>query len=112
MKSNTNNNRAEWEEKQNVIPGTKPFTKFKFIELGVCVLAVVIGLLYLYAKVIPLSVLFPLFALCFVAIPVLRFLDIKERGGKGFAEYLPAVAWAVMAAITVVAMIAYYIKIS
>lgn len=111
MKDNINKTRENEGESQNVIPGTKPFTKFKFIELGVCILAVVIGVLYLYAKVIPLSVLFPLFVLCFAAIPVLRFLDIKERGGKGFAEYLPAVAWAVMAAITVVAMIAYYVKL-
>ena len=112
MKDNTNKNISQNEEKLTVIPGTKPFTKYKFIELGVCLLAVVIGLLYLYAKVIPLTVLFPLFAVCFAAIPVMRFLDIKERGGKGFAEYLPAVAWTVMAAITVVAMIAYYIKLS
>ena len=111
MKDNTNNT-PEKEEKLTVISGTKPFTKFKFIELGVCLLAVAIGLLYLYAKIIPLSVLFPLFAVCFAAIPVLRFLDTKERGGKGIAEYLPTIAWAVMAAITVVAMIAYYIKLS
>lgn len=115
MKDNTNKNEKNGmgnEEKLTVIPGTKPFTKFKFIELGVCVLAVIIGLLYLYAKVIPLAVLFPAFAVCFAAIPVLRFLDIKERGGRGFAEYLPAIAWAAMAAVTVVAMIAYYIKLS
>ncbi|MBE6626537.1 MAG: hypothetical protein E7628_05085 [Ruminococcaceae bacterium] len=109
MKNTDNRNNGE--EKLSLVPGTKPFTVYKFIELGVCLVAVLVGVLYLYAKIIPLTVLFPAFAICFAAIPVLRFLDIKKRGGKGFAEYLPAFAWAVMAGIAIVALISYFIQL-
>lgn len=108
---NGNRNGNQNEEKFDVIPGTKPFTKFKFIELGVCLLAVAAGLLYLYAKIIPLYILFPVFVVCFIAIPILRYLDTRARGGKGIGEYLPVIIWAVFAAITAAAMIAYYIKL-
>lgn len=107
MKNTDNKNNGDW----NIAPNTKPFTVYKFIELGVCLVAVIVGVLYLYAKVIPLTVLFPVFALCFAAIPVLRFLDIKKRGAKGFAEYLPAYAWAAMALITIVALVIYFVKL-
>lgn len=110
MKDTDNRNNGG-QENWSIAPNTKPFTVFKFIELGVCLVAVIVGVLYLYAKAIPLTVLFPVFAACFAAIPVLRFLDIKKRGAKGFAEYLPAFAWAVMAVITVVALIVYYVQL-
>ena len=106
----TDNRNNPGQEQWSIAPNTKPFTVYKFIELGVCLLAVIVGVLYLYAKVIPLTVLFPVFALCFGAIPVLRFLDIKKRGATGFAEYLPAFAWAVMAVITIVALVLYFVK--
>ncbi len=110
MKNTDNRNNGE-QEKWSIAPNTKPFTKYKFIELGVCLLAVAVGILYLYAKIIPLTVLFPVFAMCFAAIPVLRFLDIKKRGGRGFAEYLPAFAWTVMAIVTIVALVVYYVQL-
>ncbi len=109
MKNTDNRNNGE--EKWDLIPGTKPFTVYKLIEMGVCLVAVLVGVLYLYAKVIPLTVLFPVFALCFAAIPVLRFLDIKKRGARGFAEYLPAFAWAVTAVITIAALTAYFLQL-
>jgi hypothetical protein len=55
MKNTDNRNNGE--EKWSLVPGTKPFTVYKFIELGVCLVAVLAGVLYLYAKIIPLTVL-------------------------------------------------------
>ncbi len=109
MKNTDNRNNGE--EKWSLVPGTKPFTVYKFIELGVCLVAVLVGVLYLYAKIIPLTVLFPAFVLCLAAIPVLRFLDIKKRGASGFAEYLPAIAWTALAGVTIVALITYFIQL-
>ena len=109
MKNTDNRNNGE--EKLSLVPGTKPFTVYKFIELGVCLVAVLVGVLYLYAKIIPLTVLFPAFAICFAAIPVLRFLDIKKRGASGFAEYLPTIAWAGFATAAIIALIAYFTKL-
>ena len=98
------------EEKLNPIPGLKPFTKFKWIEMGICLFAVIIGVLYLTTGIIPLYVLLPLYFVCFAAIPVLRYIDIKKSGEKGFASYLPFFMWVLMAALVLVATILYFTK--
>lgn len=94
----------------NVAPGVKPFTKYRAIELVVCGVAVVLGLLYLYADMITLSLLLPLYALFFCAIAVLRYLDTKELGLKGFVAMLPVACWAFLAAAVVIATAAYFMQ--
>lgn len=98
------------EDKLNVA-GVKPFTKYKLIELCVCGLAVVLGLLYLYADVLTLSILLPLYSVFFCAIAVLRYLDTRDAGLKGFAAMLPVVCWGILAAAVIVATISYFVQL-
>ena len=97
-------------EKLNVAQNTRPFTKYKIAELILCAAAVILGLLYLYTnpKLIPLSVLLPVYAVVFCAIVPLRWLDLKASGLKGgFAVFTTAV-WALLALAVVAATAVYF----
>ena len=97
-------------EKLNVAQNTRPFTKYKIAELILCAAAVILGLLYLYTnpKLIPLSVLLPVYAGVFCAIVPLRWLDLKASGLKGgFAVFTTAV-WALLALAVVAATVVYF----
>ena len=97
-------------EKLNVAQNTRPFTKYKIAELILCAAAVILGLLYLYTnpKLIPLSVLLPVYAAVFCAIVPLRWLDLKASGLKGgFAVFTTAV-WALLALAVVAATVVYF----
>ncbi|MBR4896433.1 MAG: hypothetical protein IKZ41_08390 [Clostridia bacterium] len=112
MKQNERKNAPEngtQPELPNVIPGAKPFTKYKIAELCVCGAAVILGLIYLYLKWIPLGVLLPVYAVLFCAIVPLRWKDAKATGAtEGFAV-LSTVIWAVMALLVVAATAVYFI---
>lgn len=97
-------------EKLNVAPSVKPFTKYRAIELIVCGAAVVLGLLYLYADMLTLAILLPLYSLFFCAIAVLRYLDTKAQGGRGFIAMLPAACWAFLAVAVIAATAAYFVQ--
>lgn len=97
-------------ENLHVAPGVKPFTKFKAVELAVCGLAVILGLLYLYADFMGLALLLPLYCAAFAAVTVLRYLDTRAIGGKGFAAMLPVACWAVLTVAVIVATAAYFIQ--
>ena len=90
-------------------PGAKPFTKYKIIELCLCGAAVILGLLYLYPKWIPLSVLLPLYAVIFCAIVPLRWKDAKATGAGGGLAFLSVVLWALMALLVAAATAVYFI---
>ena len=70
----------------NVVPGTKPFTRYKVAELILCLLAVILGLLYLYTdpKIVPLDVLMPAYAAIFWIIIPLRLTGcmLTVRAGE------------------------------
>ena len=97
------------EEKLRLAANVKPFTRYKLIELAVCAAAVIIGLLYLYAKIIPLGILLPIYAVCFCAIVPLRYLDSKATGARGLTLFLPVVLWSVLALVVVAATAIYFI---
>lgn len=97
-------------DRLNVAPGVKPFTKYKGIELAVCGFAVILGLLYLYAGFLRLGVLLPIYCAFFAAITVLRYLDTKAIGGRGFAAMLPVVCWGILTAAVIVATGAYFMQ--
>ncbi|MBO7404383.1 MAG: hypothetical protein J6V24_05420 [Clostridia bacterium] len=112
MKQNERKNTPETESQPtlpNVVPGAKPFTKYKIAELCVCGAAVILGLIYLYLKWIPLSVLLPLYAVLFCAIVPLRWKDAKATGAAGGFAVLSTVIWAVMALLVVAATAVYFI---
>ena len=89
--------------------GTHPFTIYKIIELSVCLLAVILGLLYLYTSVMPLGVLLPLYAVCFCAVVPLRYLNQKANGVTGGWAMLSVALWGVLAAVVVMATAVYFI---
>lgn len=88
----------------------KPFTKFKAVELAVCGLAVILGLLYLYADFMNLALLLPMYCAAFASVTVLRYLDTKATGGRGFVAMLPVVCWAVLTVAVIVATGAYFVQ--
>lgn len=110
MKNENEQNKNKIPEKLNVAPSVKPFTKYRAIELIVCGAAVILGLLYLYADMLTLSILLPLYSLFFCAIALLRYLDTKELGGKGFIAMLPVACWAFLAAAVIVATVTYFVQ--
>ena len=97
-------------DRLNVAQNVRPFTKYKIAELILCGAAVILGLLYLYTnpKLIPLSVLLPVYAAVFCAIVPLRWMDLKASGIKGgFAVFTTAV-WALLALAVVAATVVYF----
>ena len=95
----------------NVVPGTKPFTRYKVAELILCLLAVILGLLYLYTdpKIVPLDVLMPAYAAIFWIIIPLRLKDAKVLGTKGAARVLSVVVWVILALAVTAATAVYFI---
>lgn len=83
-------------------------TRFRLAELVICLIAVVLGILYLYPKLIPLSVLLPLYAVFFLALAALRLWETKRTGQKGFAAYLPAIASLILAFAVLAAAILFF----
>lgn len=73
----------ESDEKLNV-GMVKPFTKYVAAEMVLCIVAVVMGLLYLYTDTITLDVLLPAFTIGMAVITVLRYLDGKACKRQGF----------------------------
>ncbi|MBQ3707260.1 MAG: hypothetical protein II889_05035 [Clostridia bacterium] len=92
-----------------LVPGAKPFTKYKIAELSLCAAAVILGLIYLYLKWIPLGVLLPIYAVLFCAIVPLRWKDAKATGAAGGFALLSTVLWGVMALLVVAATAVYFI---
>ena len=100
---------APQEDLFRTVPNVRPFTKFRAAELAVCGICVILGILYLYAKVLTLSVVLPVYAVCFCVIPVLQFLDIKSSGRTGFVNYLSPIFWGIISIAVIVATVVYYV---
>jgi len=96
------------DERLNMAPPPKPFTKMKIIEIIACLVAVILGLLYLNTSLIPLGVLLVVYCAFFSAIPILRGIDAKKSGG-GFVAFLPAMCWGVLAVCLIAVTIAYFV---
>lgn len=88
----------------------KPFTKYKAVELAICGLAVLLELLYLYAGFIHLALLLPAYCIAFAAVTILRYLDTKALGLRGFVAMLPVLCWGVLTIAVLVATCAYFMQ--
>ena len=66
------------------------------------------GVFLLLALVLSLSVLMPVYAVCFCAIPVLQYLDVKASGRTGFVNYLPAIFWGILSVAVLAATVIYF----
>ena len=95
----------------NVVPGTKPFTRDKAVEMVLCLLAEILGLLYLYTnpKLVPLGLLMPAYAAIFWIIIPLRVKDAKASGSKGAASALSLAVWILLALAVTAACAVYFI---
>ena len=96
-------------DKLNVVRGAYPFTKYKIVELAVCAVAVIVGLLYLYADFVGLGILLPVYIVLFAAVSFCRYMDVRSLGGKGFAAYLPTFCWMFLTLAIAVAAVVYYV---
>ena len=89
----------------------KPFSRFKWIELGICVLAVIFGVIYLISNGgISVGVLLIVYSVCFLFVPLMRFLDIRSGGAKGVNAYISVIMWSVMAIAIIVITVLYFSK--
>lgn len=84
----------------------EPFSRLRIVELVVCIVAVVVGVLYLNGSSISLRVLLPTFSACFIALSGLRIAalvraKVKKPSSIFFAAVLAILAVA-MTALTVV----------
>ncbi len=95
-------------EKLNIVPSAPPFSKLKIVELSACVAAVILGILYLKTELVSLGALLIVYSVFFAAIPMLRLIDAKKSGG-GFAAYLTAILWGVLAVFVLTATVAYFV---
>lgn len=93
----------------NTVPSVRPFTRYRAIEMGVCAVCIVLGVLYLYAGVLPLSVLMPCYAVGFCSIPILQYADLRAAGKRGIVNYIPVIFWGVISAIVIIATIYYFV---
>jgi hypothetical protein len=89
--------------------GMKPFSKYKWIELGICLAAVIFGVIYLISNGgISVGTLLIVYSVCFLFVPVMRFLDMKTGGVKGASSYVSVIMWSVMAVAIIVITVLYF----
>lgn len=86
----------------------RPFTKYRGIELVLCAAAVVLGLLYLNTDLVTLAFLLPFYCVCFLAIPVLRYLEGRALGIKGAIHWITLACWGVLAAAMLAVTAGYF----
>ena len=85
-------------------------SKFRLAEMGICLAAVLFGVVYLYTDWISLSVLLPVYAVFFSALPVLRLAEAKKNGNTGFLAVLPAVCGILLALAVIGATVLYFVQ--
>lgn len=86
----------------------RPFTRYRAAELVLCGIAVILGLLYLNTETVTLAFLLPFYCLCFIAIPILRWLEGRMLNLKGAVHWITIACWAVLAAAMVLVTIGYF----
>lgn len=86
----------------------KPFTKYRAVELAVCGIAVILGILYLKTNLVSLGVLLPFYCLCFAVIPVLRWLEGKQIGSAGALHWITIACWGLLAIAMLAVTIGYF----
>ncbi len=92
-------------EKQN--GNAAQFTIYRAIELVLCLLVVLVGVLYLKWRALPLGLVLPVYIVTFVAIPILRYFDGRKRGVQGTAQWLTVGIASLPAIALIVALVVY-----
>ena len=78
------------------------------MELAVCGIAVILGILYLKTNLVSLGVLLPFYCLCFAVIPVLRWLEGKQIGSAGALHWITIACWGLLAIAMLAVTIGYF----
>ena len=104
-----NKNQQSDDTKLN-LAGIDPITPYSVAELIICVVAAVVGCVYLYTEKIPLSVVMPVFSACFIGVTVMKFLHIRKVKSKKPTAYLVAVILAVVSLAMTAVTVAYFVK--
>ena len=73
-------------------------------------LLLVLGLIYLNTDLIPTSVLLPIYAVFFTALPILRIIEARKNGAKGWISVLPAIFYLLIAFVVIAATVVYFVK--
>ncbi len=104
---------AEPEKWKQSIPGdaqgVKLPGKYQIAELVICLVAVVLGILYLKWRLVPLSILLPLYTAGFAGITALRFCDLRAKGEKRFVAHIPAIGWIILTIAVLLATALYFV---
>ena len=85
-------------------------TKFKLAELVISVIALILGLVYLNTDWISTSVLLPIYAVFFTALPGLRLIEARKNGAKGLIAVLPSLFYLIIALVVIAATVIYFVK--
>ena len=85
-------------------------TKFKLAELVISVIALILGLVYLNTDWISTSVLLPIYAVFFTALPVLRLIEARKNGAKGLIAVLPSLFYLLIALVVIAATVIYFVQ--
>ena len=86
----------------------RPFTRYRGAELVLCGIAVILGLLYLNTETVTLAFLLPFYSLCFIAIPILRWLEGRMLNLKGAVHWITIACWTALAAAMVLVTVGYF----
>ena len=109
MKKDERTNIVGKDEKLNIV-GATPITPYGIAEMIICLVAAVLGLLYLYANIIPMEFLIPTYTAAFAAIAVLKFIDIKKSKTKKPSSFILAIVLAVLALAMAVVTVMYFVR--
>lgn len=82
--------------------------KFQLTETAICLVAVVLGVIYLNTDWISLDFLLPVYAVFFAALPILRLIEARAKGNTGWVAALPAVCYLLLALVVIAATVVYF----
>ena len=85
-------------------------SKYKTAELILCGVCVIVGVLYIYAKIIPLAVILPFFAASFTLLSIFAFMNLRKNRDRNFASYIPAICRALLSLLIIAATVIYFLK--
>ena len=83
--------------------------RFRLAELVICLIAVILGVIYLKTEWISLDFLLPVYAVFFTALPVLRIAEAKAVGNMNFIAILPALCYLLLALVVIIATVTYFV---
>lgn len=97
-------------KKKLFITRQKEQSKYKTAELILCGVCVIVGVLYIYAKIVPLAVILPFFAASFTLLSIFAFMNLRKNRDRNFASYIPAICRALLSLLIIAATVIYFLK--